>query len=338
MFSNWLIVVLAFPATVALTMLVRRYSLHAGLIDQPGERRSHDRPVARGGGLAIAMTLLLAWPFLQLSSPLLAAFLIGVVVTAAMGFVDDHRPLPVRWRLPFQALLAVVTVLCVGPVDAIGVAGTSVSLVWLWTPMAIVALVWMMNLFNFMDGSDGLAATQAIFSSALFAAAFFYAGENELGWLAVLCVSACAGFLVWNWPRALVFLGDAGSLLLGWILGFLALAGTLTESVSVWLSFIIVSPFVVDATATLLWRLGRRQQWYNPHRDHAYQCLIRSGWSHQRVLLGLIAINSLLVLPGVALIIWQAWTDILVAMVLVIAQVGVWRLTRFVETKEHESG
>jgi len=119
-------------------------------------------------------------------------------------------------------------------------------------------------------------------------------------------------------------------LLLGWCAGAFALAGTLGDSFSVWVSFIIVSPFVIDATITLCWRLARGERWYTPHTDHAYQYLIRLGWSHGKVLLAWIALNSLLVVPAAAVALWKPQADLGVAAVLTVVLAGAWYVVHFV--------
>ncbi|MDT8448965.1 MAG: glycosyltransferase family 4 protein [Wenzhouxiangellaceae bacterium] len=317
-----------------LTRLVLAYARARGLVDEPGPRRSHDVPVPRGGGLAIALALL---PLLVLSGarePTTVVFVASALVIVVLGWADDHRPLPVAWRLGIQTVLAVAAVVALGPVEKIVVAGHELSGAWLWSALAVVALVWIVNLFNFMDGADGLAATQAIISHLLFFAVFAGAGEPGLAWIALLVACATTGFLFWNRPRATIFLGDSGSLLLGWSAAFLALAGAVTGVCSIWLSFVIISPFVVDATATLAWRVARGRRWYTPHRDHAYQFLIRAGWSHRRVLVHWVALNGLLVAPAALLANRKPLIDSGVAAAVGIILLGAWYVVHFVVVKE----
>jgi len=332
---DWQTALAAMALAFVLTPLVRRYSVWRGLIDEPDTRRRHVGPVARGGGLAIVISILALGAVQATSAPSVLPCLLGMLAVSLLGWCDDHRPLPVRWRLFAQLSLAAGLVAWLGPVESIQVAGSSVALVWVWTPLAVVALIWLINLFNFMDGSDGLAATQSLISFGLFAVAFGMQGDAVPAGLAGLAAGATAGFLCWNWPRARIFLGDAGSLLLGWCMGCLALLGTLGGSVSVWLSFVIVSPFVVDATATLGWRLARGERWYTPHSEHAYQYLIRMNWSHRRVLLAWIALNALLVVPATALVLWMPQFDLGVAAGLTVILVGVWYVIHFVTAKQH---
>jgi Fuc2NAc and GlcNAc transferase len=321
---------IALLGALVLTPLMRRYSDRRGLIDQPGARRSHSSPVARGGGLAIGISLVATAVAFAPSGAVVAPFVGGAAIVSLLGWFDDHAPLSVGWRLGIQLVVAVGITFWLGPVESISIGSTTVSAAWLWTPMAVVAIIWLINLFNFMDGSDGLASSQAAISFALFAFAFGLAGETAGTWLAAVAAGASLGFLFWNRPPASIFLGDSGSLLLGWCAGALALAGTLSNSFSVWVSLIIVSPFVIDATITLCWRLARRERWYTAHTDHTYQYLIRLGWSHGKVLLTWVALNGLLVVPATAVALWKPQADMGVAAVLTVILAGAWYVVHFV--------
>jgi Fuc2NAc and GlcNAc transferase len=345
---NWIAALLAGGVTWLLVPGVRRYALANGLIDRPGPRRSHHRLVARGGGMAVALGILTALIWLAATvaravdptpwimnigtaAPLTAVLglLTGLVVVAGLGAWDDHRPLPVRIRLPMQLLVAVGLVVLFGGVPAISAGEHTLAVPWLWSLLAVPAVVWMMNLFNFMDGSDGLAALQAGTSAVLMAWAFDGAGAAVPAALAVVIASAAWAFLLWNRPPARIFLGDSGSLSLGFLLGGLALIGSATGQLSVWAAFLAVSVFVVDATATLAWRLVRGGEWYTPHREHAYQLLIRAGWSHGRVLGALGALNALVVAPAFVLAVLRPAWDVWIAVGAGVILLGIWTLIRF---------
>ncbi len=331
---GWQLAAAALLMSFMLTPLVRRYSLRRGLIDKPGPRRTHAALVARGGGVAVGVSVVIASGFVTPDGTQALPFLLGALIVLLLGWCDDHRPISVGWRLGTQLFVAIGAVAWLGPVESIYIAGMPLELVWIWTPMAVVAMVWLMNLFNFMDGSDGLASAQTVISCGLFAAAFAAHEEPVATALAGIVAGAAAGFLFWNWPRARIFLGDSGSLLLGWCVASLALFGTLSASVSIWLSYVIVSPFVVDATATLCWRLARGERWYTPHQEHAYQYLIRVGWSHRRVLLAWITLNAVLVLPATALVLWKPQYDLGVAAGISVILAGAWHLVHSVVAKE----
>jgi len=320
----WLSVLLVLVLSVVLVPLVRLYALRAGLVDHPGPRRSHHEVTPRGGGLAIVLAAGLGLYLLPLPGVWKIGFLGALAAIAVLGFVEDHRSIPVMLRLVFQMLVALVLVACLGGISALPLAGDPVFAPWLWNPLALIGLVWMINLHNFMDGSDGLAATQGVSCGLLFAFAFAWTGF-PLGSAMALCVAAgYLGFLPWNLSRPGFFMGDVGSMSLGLLLGMLVLTGILTDSVPVWTSILVTSVFVVDATATLLNRMFTRGQWYTPHREHAYQRLIELGWSHGRVCLLYAGTNWLIVAPALLLsLAWPEWGPVL-ALITVLLLVLSW--------------
>ncbi|NKI35527.1 glycosyl transferase [Wenzhouxiangella sp. XN79A] len=327
--------VIAAVLTLLLLPIVHRYVSRRGLIDRPGPRRSHDRPVARGGGVALALGLLAALMLIGAGGAagsehvvIWVVLTVGIAVVALLGAWDDHRPLPVRVRLPVQLAVASVSVAAVGGVPSISLNGVEVAVPLLWSLLAVPAVVWMMNLFNFMDGSDGLAALEALAAGLLMAWAFDRAGAALPAATAAALAAASAAFLVWNRPPARIFLGDSGSLTLGFVLGALALIGSAAGHLSVWAAFIAVSPFVVDATATLVWRSVRGARWYTPHREHAYQCLIRSGWTHRRVLIALAGLNVLVVAPAFVVAVVRPDREGWVALTTGVFLLAVWFLAR----------
>jgi Fuc2NAc and GlcNAc transferase len=276
---------LAALTTALLTPWLRRRLLANGLVDHPGQRRSHQQVTPRGGGLAMAAGLLLG---LVLVFPgWLAVLSLGLLVIGlcALGWLDDRHDLPVRWRLLAQLGIAGAMVLAAGGVADIALLHWTLSAPWLWSLLAVPAIVWLINLHNFMDGSDGLAATQGIFCGAGYAILFFMAGQPLWFAVALLLAAVCAGFLAWNRPPAAIFMGDSGSILLGGMIAWLALVGASSGAVGVWTSLVLCSVFATDATATLARRLMRKERWYTAHRQHAYQRLIIAGWSHAQVLL-----------------------------------------------------
>ena len=340
MTTGFLATLSAFLLAWTFTPWVRAQALRHQWIDRPGPRSSHQRVITRGGGLALVAGFLLALFWLAFPSQWVLPIVLTTLVITALGWLDDIYTLNVRWRLGGQALVAVVTVLWLGPVTEIQFSTQAISGVWLWSLLTIPALIWMINLFNFMDGADGLASSQAIFSAGCFALAFHQYEQLELALIALCLAAACAGFLVWNRPPARIFLGDAGSLPLGWCLGLMALAGTLTGTISVWLAFSIVSVFVVDATATLIYRVIRGQRWYTPHRDHAYQQLIRKNWSHRSVMLVFSALNLMLVMPVVLTVLAFPGLDFIGALGLGVVLLGLWAWVQFravAESRKNES-
>jgi len=265
---------LAAPLTALLLgwLLRRRVAL---LLDHPNERSLHQRPTPRFGGLAmlLALGLLLPWRWAEMAAPLPTLLLLAALL-ASFSLLDDWRGLPVVLR--FLAHLA-----------AAGVAVWHLGLPLLLVPLAWLAIAWMTNLYNFMDGADGLAGGMALFGFGAYAlaAASADAVPTGLTFVALALAAAAAGFLLFNFPPARVFMGDAGSIPLGFLAATLGLFGW---QAGVWAWFfplIVFAPFIVDASLTLFRRLLRGERFWQAHRDHFYQRRVCAGWSHRRLLL-----------------------------------------------------
>lgn len=258
--------VLFFSLAIAGTWLARRYAVQRNLFDQPGARRSHQVATPRGGGLSVVVALLIAAITLALRDPqqrlLLLAFAGGLALVAGVGIVDDHRPLTPWWRLVVQAVAALLLASAVGRVFG----GWSVAI------GVFVAVLVLTNVWNFMDGINGLATTQAMAVAA--AIAFIEGGAWSL--LAAALAAACAGFLPYNFPKARIFLGDVGSGALGFSIAGLSLVAVARQGEASWLLLFPLSAFLLDAGLTLVRRLIRGEQWWAPHTQHAYQVWSRA--------------------------------------------------------------
>ena len=270
----WLVVNIAVAAIG--TSLARRYALRRRLVDQPGERRSHQQPTPRGGGIGIVLSLLVSLAWLAARQPAHASMLlstaIGLALVAAIGWLDDHRPLGPWPRLLVQAVAAFA--LAWGIHAEGGGSGDMV--------LAFAAAMVLANVWNFMDGIDGLAASQALIAAAAYA---LLPGPGALGLLALALGAACLGFLPFNLPRARIFLGDVGSGTLGYALAVLVAWLALGErSPRALLLLLPLSAFLVDASLTLAARIAGRQRWWLPHTEHAYQHWARRS-GHGRVTL-----------------------------------------------------
>lgn len=288
----WLVPVV-FGLTVIGTAWVRQYALRR-LVDVPGDRSSHDVPMPRGGGAAIVGVVTAVW-ILGLvvgAAPVaLVPLVAGSLVVAGLGFADDHWHLSAAWRL-------------VGHV----VAGAAVALViadgnWLAAAVISFTVVWMINLTNFMDGIDGIAAIQTISVFGGGAIVTWAAGGNpDVVWAAIIVMTAAAGFLCWNWPPAKIFMGDVGSGYLGFLMGAMTWwAGQSgLELLGAWT--ILHATFMTDATVTLLRRLARGEALFEAHRSHAYQLLATERSHHRRVSLLFGAINVAWLLPVALLV------------------------------------
>lgn len=294
--------IVALLLSTFLTGVIRKLAVTRGLLDVPNARSSHASPTPRGGGLAIAITVLAAVVLFGFSgliqSGLTVALLVGGSSVAAIGLLDDHRHVAAGARLAVHFLAAGCCALALGflpPLD-FGVAT--------WTPglagtlIAVVFVVWFLNLFNFMDGIDGIASVEAISVAAIAAGLLALSGGNpSTVRLLLVLAAAVAGFLIWNWPPARIFMGDVGSGFLGFALAAIAWSTMAAHELSSWVWLILVGTFFADATVTLARRWRRGEQLHLAHRSHAYQRLTRRFGSHQVVTLGVLGINLIWLAP-----------------------------------------
>lgn len=305
--SLWLLIPLAALLSFLLTGALRRYALARSIIDIPNARSSHTVPTPRGGGVAIVLSYLLALPVLALAGflPWSAtwAMLGAGAGIAVLGFLDDHGHIAARWRLLGHFAASVWALYWLGGLPAITLFGLNLELGWLGHVLAVFYLVWMLNLYNFMDGIDGIASVEAI--CACLGACLLYglAGFDSLIILPLVLAMAVAGFLYWNFPPARIFMGDAGSGFLGIILGLLSLQAAWASPKLLWVWLILLGVFIVDATVTLIRRLLRGDKVYEAHRSHAYQFASRQYGRHLPVTLAVAAINLFWLLPVAACVV-----------------------------------
>ncbi len=237
--------------------------------DIPNERSLHTEPVPRVGGIGIMAGVLGGWSMLLhelnlwVVLPMLALF--------AMSLLDDMKGLAPKTRLIGHFVAAIVMMAGVG-------------LAWYWWLPVLLFIVWMTNLYNFMDGADGLAGGMAMFGFTMYGFAALRSGVVEGEAFAMICFTvgaAAMAFLYYNFHPAKVFMGDAGSIPLGFLAATLGVLGWTHGYWPIWFPILVFSPFVVDATATLVMRGSRGHKLSQAHRSHYYQRLILSGWSHQ---------------------------------------------------------
>jgi Fuc2NAc and GlcNAc transferase len=296
--SRVLLLLLAFALGWPATVLVLRAAVRRQLLDQPNARSSHSVPTPRGGGLAFVGVFLLLLPVVVALEPdsgrLALALGAGGLAVAAVGLVDDLRNVAAPVRAAVHALAAVLAVVLLGLPGGRGtlaVAGAAL--------LVVVALVWVVNLCNFMDGIDGLAGGQAVVAAA--GIALLASGVPAVTAVALVLAGAVLGFLVLNAPPARIFMGDVGSGFLGFVLGVLVLQTWAEAGVALPVAALLLAPFLVDATGTLALRVLRGERWYEPHRDHVYQRLTRSGLTHRGVSLLYVGLAALFVLEALAL-------------------------------------
>jgi len=252
------------------------YAHRRGMLDRPGQRRSHSIPTPRGGGIGIVIAALVCLPGVLLGTaaswpPLLVAGLLAALLLVALaGWWDDHRSLPILPRFGAQ-LLAVL-------LFAAALAASGLS--WWWLPVLLLAGAWSINLHNFMDGIDGLLAQQAMFVGAGLALLAWGAGQGALALAAACLATASLGFWCLNRSPARIFMGDVGSGSVGLLIFAFTAMLWRVETGLLWPALILSSAFVADASLTLLSRFCRGRRWYTAHREHLYQWLVRCGLTH----------------------------------------------------------
>lgn len=285
-----------------LTGRFRRYALAGRLLDVPNERSSHVVATPRGGGMAVVLTVLVVLPVLGALGSLPWRVVWGWVgagaLVAAVGFVDDHRHTPPGWRLVGHFTAAAWVLAWLGGLPPLPLFGAVRDLSWVGHLLAAVYLVWMLNLTNFMDGIDGIAAVE-VFTVCLGGVALArVAAPASVAWEAPTVLAlATLGFLIWNWPPAKIFMGDAGSGFVGLMLGVLSVQAGRADPRLFWAWVILAGVFVVDATVTLLRRSSRRERILRAHRSHAYQHAALRWGAHRPVTLAVGAINVVWLLP-----------------------------------------
>lgn len=279
------------------------------LLDHPNMRSLHTVPTPRTGGVAIIGSLflgLIAARVLGLQVMVdglwwsgwvhLESWILGMtILLAIVSFVDDRGGVPVWFRLGCQlaasGLLALVAGLVLPAID-VPFLGT-IELGWVGVPFTILLLVWLANLYNFMDGMDGFAGGMTVFGCG-FLAYFAWKAGHDFILVSALLLSVCsAGFLWYNFPPAKIFMGDVGSVTSGFLCGALIILGCRDRVFDLWVPFILFSPFILDATITLISRVWQREKIWVAHRTHYYQRLVLSGWGHRKTVLAEYAVMAL---------------------------------------------
>lgn len=289
-------------ATAALTGLVLCALRHYAVMDRPNARSSHAAAVPRGGGIAVVGVLLAAWCALWLSGAgadragLFWVPLVGALALAVLSWLDD-----LRGGLPaLPRLLAMAAAVGAGIQALPGEGLVFQGLLPVVVDRAVAAVVWLwfVNLFNFMDGIDGISGTEGVsLGLGAFLLAALGAAAPGLGPLGLALAGVSAGFLLWNWPPAKIFLGDVGSVPLGYLSGWLMLA--LAADGAWQAALLLPAYYLADATLTLFRRLLRGRRIWEAHREHFYQRVVAAGWSHRRTTATIAGTNALLV--GLAL-------------------------------------
>lgn len=299
--TYWYIFPLVALVSLLLTAVLRQYALRRSIIDIPNARSSHTVPTPRGGGVAIVLTFafsLFVLTLLQRVSIVESVALLGSgLLIAVIGFMDDHGHIAARWRLLGHFVAAAWALFWMQGLPSITVFGFSLSLGWFGHLLGALYLVWMLNLYNFMDGIDGIASLEAICACVGLSLIYFFSGHEALIWSPLLLAVAVVGFLYWNFPPARIFMGDAGSGFLGIVLGVFSIQAAWVGSEFFFAWLIMLGVFVVDATFTLVRRLARGDKVYEAHRSHAYQFASRQFGKHLPVTVSIGVISVVWLFP-----------------------------------------
>lgn len=280
-YAVMMLMVIIFFLGIILFRYYEPYAIKKNILAVPGSRTLHENKIPRGGGIIFSLLFVFGITTLFLlditSFEVLMVLGVGGFVAAIFGFFDDVVDISEGYKLTFQFLLAIWVIYWFD---------SDILVEWApyWVSLFITAflLVWMINLYNFMDGIDGMAISGTLFISIAAAILSLVSGGLELSIIFFLMVASSFGFVIYNWPPARIFMGDSGSIFLGYCFGALVLKSSTNGDISIWIWIIIFSYFVVDTTITLLLRIVIVRR-YLPHRSHAYQNLARIWKSHAKV-------------------------------------------------------
>ncbi|MDQ7090127.1 MAG: glycosyltransferase family 4 protein [Methylococcales bacterium] len=318
------------------TYLIRHYALNKKLLDIPNARSSHVIPTPRGGGLSVVIVFLIALCGLEYASlislgDVLVSLIISSVLIAGIGFWDDHQSIPARWRFSIHILSILIILISLPELPLLYFFGYTLDIPIVNFIIYTLALAWLLNLYNFMDGIDGLASSEAISVSVNAALLLFIQDNHNESRVLFLLASCVAGFLIWNWPHAKIFMGDACSGFLGFIFGVLILITSLNETINLWSWSILLALFISDSSVTLATRVLNGEKWYEAHCSHAYQYysnqLIRQfehqGFkktkartqAHKQINLSLLAINTFWLLPWAAVSIFYPYWGVVITLI-----------------------
>jgi Fuc2NAc and GlcNAc transferase len=304
----FIILIVVVLASFCLTYYIQKIALQHNLIDTPNHRSAHQIPTPRGGGLAIAFSFFMGatglffldgLPFNQFIGFLGSGFLVSLV-----GFLDDKYSTRPLTRLITHVIAAIWGLFWLGGFPPITVFNFTLENIFLLNLIVVLGLVWLTNLYNFMDGINGIASIQAI-SVGFGMTLIGYLSTKSIDFLPLVIASACCGFLYWNFPKAKIFMGDIGSGFLGLTLGLTAICQTLVDINLLYGFLILMAVFIVDSTWTLFGRFVRHQKIYQAHSSHAYQHATRKYLSHTKVSLAVLFINLFWLLPLAILVIVQ---------------------------------
>jgi UDP-N-acetylmuramyl pentapeptide phosphotransferase/UDP-N-acetylglucosamine-1-phosphate transferase len=289
--SPLIIVILAVAAFASSALLTFRFCSPTStvyILDHPNERSLHDRPVPRGGGLAVLVAIIVCGIVAGLlyPTPGVGEIAFAMLMVAGVSFIDDRYSVPPFYRLIAHVAAAAVILYGGFFLQRLEIPGA----IWQWSHVvgalfSVLFIIWMINLYNFMDGMDGFAGGMTVMGFGTFAVLGLFAGSTLFSALNLIIVASTMGFLIFNFPPARIFMGDVGSSTLGFLAASMSLWAAHERVFPFWLAVLVFSPFIVDATVTLIRRLLRGEKIWQAHKTHYYQRLVQSGWGHRKTVL-----------------------------------------------------
>jgi len=285
-----MIYIYLFILSFSLTYFIKNYAIKKSLVAEVTERSSHNTPTPYGGGIAIAITWFLGLSYLfyknDIDSSLYFALMVGIIISI-VSYFDDLFELSPKLRLSVHSLVALLGLYFLGGFESFNFGLFSIENQFFTNIFAFFMIIWFINLYNFLDGIDGYAGSEAVF---LAIAAFILFSDSHFLVLGVVVL----GFLVWNWHKAKIFMGDVGSTLLGYNIAMFTIYYANQESSNFWIWIILFGVFWFDATLTLFRRYNNGEKLNQAHNKHAYQRLAQSGWPHDKVVKSSILVNIVL--------------------------------------------
>ncbi len=310
---NYYMFIILFLSSFLLTYFIKNYAIKKSLIAVVNERSSHKIPTPHGGGIAISVTWFIGLIYLyfnnQIDQSLFYALIFGFIISV-VSFFDDMHELSAKLRLAVQSSVAVIGMWVIGGFERLDLGIFSIENQIITNIFAFLLIVWFINLYNFLDGINGYAGSEAVF---LCVAGFILFGGSHFIVLAV-CV---LGFLFWNYNRAKIFMGDVGSTLLGYNVAIFTLYYSNQQSTNFWIWIILFALFWFDATVTLIRRKLNGEKLSQAHKKHAYQRLTQADWSHFKVTNYAIVINLLLF--GIVMSVSNIFVAVIVTLILLLS-------------------
>ena len=298
----FLIVTATIAISFVITHLMRKNAIKRNKFDIPNERSSHQNPTPRGGGVAVVAAFVFGLLALLIRGDIASKSFYAIVLpgslVAIIGYLDDvGRVTAARLRLIGHFVAAIIALYILDGLSPMPLFTETLDLGLVGNIIAVLFLVWMLNLFNFMDGIDSITGVEALTSCLIMTTFLINKSESELWRVPTLLCAAVVGFIYFNWPPARIFLGDIGSGFIGFTIGVISLVIARSQPLITWAVIILLGVFIVDATVTLIRRLIDRQQISAAHRSHAFQHLASSADRHLKVSLSIAAVNIFWLAP-----------------------------------------